>query len=106
MLDNAVNDGWNTQLSHTAVRLGDLLPDALQKFFSVLSQPRQCVLDGHPIYSRRSLVGSHPLVSSVQILSSQNPLKQVRTVLFSDFLYANFLLAGSLPPGSVLLSSC
>ena len=85
-----------------AIRLGNFLPAyrlrlvlslpyRFQKFFPVLSQPGQRLLNGHPIDSRRSLVGLDPPVGSVQVVPAQNPFKQIRTVLFLYFLTANTL---------------
>ena len=59
-------------------------PNRFQKFLPVFSQPRQRVFHGHPVDSRRSPVGSHPLVSVVQVSPAQNRLKQSCTVPFAD----------------------
>ena len=57
----------------------------------MFSQPGQRLLNGHPINSRRSLVGLDTLVGPVQVFPAQNPFKQIRTILLLYVLTANTL---------------
>ena len=57
----------------------------------MFSQPGQRLLNGHPVNSRRSLVGLDPLVGPVQVFPAQDSFKQIRTVLFLYVLTANTL---------------
>ena len=96
LLDDAVYDRWDSQLSYTAVRFWDFLPphrlrlvfaasDLVKKFLPVFPQPRQGVLHRHSVDARCSLVGLYPLVRPVQIISAQYALQQVCTVRFFGF---------------------
>ena len=81
LLDDAVYDCRDSQLSYSAIRFRDFLSphrlrlifsvsDLVKKFFPVFPKPRQGVLHRHSVDAGRSLVGLYPLVRPVQILSA------------------------------------
>lgn len=97
LLDNAVYYGWYSKLSYTAVILWDFhsshrrrlvfaVSYAFEQFFPMFLQPRKRFVYGHSVYSARSLIGFHPPVGSVQIISVKHLFKQVCTVSFFCFL--------------------
>ena len=82
LLDDAVYDGRNTELSYSAIWLWNLRSSdrrwgimpfsySLRQFMAVFPQPQRRLFNGHSIYSRRSLVCLHSLVSSVEVVLIQ-----------------------------------
>ena len=82
LLDNSVDDGRNTKLSYSSVRLrnldssyrrGRVFPsfDSSYQLVFMFPKPWQCRFNGHSIYPRRSLVCLHSFVSSVHVISFQ-----------------------------------
>ena len=96
LLDDAVYDCRDSQLSYAAIRLWDFLPlyrlrlvfavsDLVKKFFPVFPQPRQGILHSHSVDAGCSLVGLYPLVRPVQVVPVQYAFQQVCTVHFFGF---------------------
>ncbi|MNN17140.1 hypothetical protein D3C81_1303130 [compost metagenome] len=98
LLDHPVYDRGDAKLPHSAsVWFGNFLapdrawlvpslPDALQKLVSMFLQPWQRLFYGHSVDSWRSMIAFDLLVGSVQIVSVQNLLQQVRcTASFFTF---------------------